>query len=214
MYELGDPFGEAVVETGTNLLISGPPMTGKRGIAIDILATGAKQGEGTIIVTTKEGASQIEDEFFGRLDDEPQLGIIDGVTRQQGMEDPEETNLRRYTSSPVDLTGIGIELSELLEYFHQNQDITANRVLLDSLSTLLMYSNLQTVFRFLHVFTGRIQSANALGLYTIDDSAHDDQTMSTIQQLFDGAIEIRKTDGKPQYRIVGLADIESEWNDL
>ncbi|MFB6186693.1 MAG: recombinase RecA, partial [Halobacteriaceae archaeon] len=149
-----------------------------------------------------------------RVDNEPQLGIIDGVTRQQGMEDPEETNLRRYTSSPVDLTGIGIELSELLEYFHQNQDITANRVLLDSLSTLLMYSNLQTVFRFLHVFTGRIQSANALGLYTIDDSAHDDQTMSTIQQLFDGAIEIREVDGGRQYRIVGLANIESEWEDL
>jgi len=27
-----------------------------------------------------------------------------------------------------------------------------------SLSTLLMYSDLQTVFRFLHVFTGRIRA--------------------------------------------------------
>jgi hypothetical protein len=78
-------------------------------------------------------------------------------------------------------------------------------VLLYSLSTLLMYSNLQTVFRFLHVFTGRIQSADALGVYVIDSTAHDDQTMNTLKQLFDGVIDVEEgDDGEPDLSVDGL----------
>jgi len=64
------------------------------------------------------------------------------------------------------MTGIGIKLSEYLQEFYETRGVTQNRVLLHSVSTLLMYSDLQTVFRFLHVFTGRIQSADALGAST------------------------------------------------
>jgi len=67
-----------------------------------------------------------------------------------------------------------------------------------------MYSNLQTVFRFLHVFTGRVQSADALGVFVIDSTAHDQQTMSTLKQLFDGQIEIREDDGQPELRLKGV----------
>ncbi|GAA0201828.1 hypothetical protein GCM10009000_015020 [Halobacterium noricense] len=81
----------------------------------------------------------------------------------------------------------------------------ANRIAFDSLSTLLMYSNLQTVFRFLHVFTGRVQSAEALGLFIVDSTAHDNQTMSTLRQLFDGEIEVREAEGdESELRVKGV----------
>jgi len=63
-----------------------------------------------------------------------------------------------------------------------------------------MYSDLQTVFRFLHVFTGRIQSVDGLGLYVIDSSAHDDQTMNTLKQLFDGVVRLDE-DGEREIRL-------------
>lgn len=72
--------------------------------------------------------------------------------------------------------------------------------MLHSLSTLLMYADLQTVFRFLHVFTGRIQSVGGLGVFTIDADAHDDRTMNTIKQLFDGIITTHE-DAPPDIRI-------------
>jgi len=40
-----------------------------------------------------------------------------------------------------------------------------------------MYSDLQTVFRFLHVFTGRIQSVNGLGLFQYRLDLDDEQAM-------------------------------------
>ncbi len=68
-----------------------------------------------------------------------------------------------------------------------------------------MYSNLQTVFRFLHVFTGRVQSAEALGLFIVDSTAHDNQTMSTLRQLFDGEIEVREAEGdESELRVKGV----------
>jgi archaellum biogenesis ATPase FlaH len=100
------------------------------------------------------------------------------------------------------MTGIGIKLSEFLQGFYQNQGIERNRVMLHSLSTLLMYADLQTVFRFLHVFTGRIQSVDALGVFAIDDSAHDAQTMNTLKQLFDGIVTTQE-DGPASVRLAG-----------
>ncbi len=56
------------------------------------------------------------------------------------------------------------------------------------------------------MFTGRIQSADALGVYVIDSTAHDTQTMNTLKQLFDGIIEIEESDGdEPEITTAGLS---------
>ena len=52
-----------------------------------------------------------------------------------------------------------------------------------------MYSDLQTVFRFMHVFTSRIENADALGVHVIESTAHDAEALNTLKQLFDGVVE-------------------------
>jgi KaiC/GvpD/RAD55 family RecA-like ATPase len=215
MYDLGAAFSDVDVDPGTNLLIEGPPMSGKRDLGFEILETGAVAGEGSIIVTTKDSADRVLEDFQELVgDSDAMVGVVDCVTKQQGMGNQTESELVRYASSPVDLTGIGIELSELLRALYQQRGVTHNRILLHSLSTLLMYSELQTVFRFLHVFTGRVQSADALGLFVIDSSAHDEQTVSTLKQLFDGIVTVRESeDGDFEARLVGL-DGGTDWRDV
>ena len=211
MYELGAVCPGAEVEPGTNLLVAGPPMTGKRTLALRILAHGSRRGDGSIVVTTKDGGKHVREdlgEMVGRDESGP-LGIVDCVSKQQGITSA-QTNDITYASSPKDMTGVGIQLSEFLEAFYKERGVQRNRILLHSLSTLLMYSNLQTVFRFLHVFTGRVQSADALGVFVIDSTAHDQQTMSTLKQLFDGQIEIREGDRQPELRLKGVGD-DNDW---
>jgi KaiC/GvpD/RAD55 family RecA-like ATPase len=200
MYDLS-PVLDATVDPGTNLLVSGPPLTGKRTLALDSLADGVDDGEGAIVVTTKDSAERVLEDFSSRTpyEDRP-VAVVDTVTRQQGVSDVVEDERVKYTSSPVDMTGIGIKLSEFLQAFHQDRGIERNRIMLHSLSTLLMYSDLQTVFRFLHVFTGRIQSVDALGLFCIDSSAHDEQTLNTLKQLFDGIVTTSE-DAEPTVRL-------------
>ncbi|MFC7137300.1 RAD55 family ATPase [Halobaculum litoreum] len=191
---------EAEIEPGSNVLVTGPPLSGKR-VALDVLAEGTRKGEGAIMVTTKDSADRLLSQFEKRESYEGRpVAVVDTVTRQQGVGDVRDSDRIKYTSSPVDMTGIGIKLSEFLEAFYKDRGIRQNRVMVHSLSTLLMYSDLQTVFRFLHVFTGRIQSVDGLGLYCIDSTAHDDQTMNTLKQLFDGIIETRE-DGEPTVRL-------------
>jgi KaiC/GvpD/RAD55 family RecA-like ATPase len=205
MYELGDVLPGEEFDAGSNVLVSGPPLTGKRELALEILATGSNDGDGAIVVTTKDSADKVLEEY-GQLVpnvEEVQVGVVDCVTQQRGVDSVSDARVK-YASSPVDMTGIGIQLSEFLQEFYETRTITTNRVLLHSISTLLMYSNLETVFRFLHVFTGRIQSANALGVYVIDSTAHEQQTMNTLKQLFDGIVEIEE-EGEPTIRREGLA---------
>ena len=198
MYALGDSLPDEEVPPGTNLLMTGPAMSGKRRLGLEILSVGSNRGEGAIIVSTTDGAERFVEEFgalVSEFDDVP-IGIIDCVTKQQGRSPNADDDRISYISSPVDMTGIGISLSEYLETFHQERMIRDNRVLFHSISTLLMYTDLKTVFRFLHVFTGRIQTADALGVYVIDSQSHDAQTMNTLKQLFDGMIDVPE-DGQP-----------------
>lgn len=215
MYGLGDSCQAVEVEPGTNLLVAGPPMTGKRELALEILTHGSRRGDGSIVVTTKDGGEDVREtlrEMLGRDEGGP-LGIVDCVSKQQGM-NPVQSDDISYASSPNDMTGIGIQLSEFLEGFYKERGVKRNRILLHSLSTLLMYSNLQTVFRFLHVFTGRVQSADALGVFVIDSTAHDQQTMSTLKQLFDGQIEIREADGGgTELRVRGVEQ-NTDWQPM
>ncbi|WP_424015017.1 RAD55 family ATPase [Halorubrum xinjiangense] len=198
MYEL-TPHFDAEVEPGTNILLTGPPLSGKRSIMMDILAAGTDRDEGAIVVTTKDGADRVLRDYDKRTPYEGKpVAVVDCVTRQQGG-DTRESDRIKYTSSPVDMTGIGIKLSEFLQAFG-DRGIERNRVMVHSLSTLLMYSDLQTVFRFLHVFTGRVQSVDGLGLYSIDSTAHDDQAMNTLKQLFDGIVTVPE-DGEPEIRL-------------
>ena len=198
MYEL-TPHFDAEVDPGTNILLTGPPLSGKRSIMMDILAAGTERDEGAIVVTTKDGADRVLRDYEKRIayEGEP-VAVVDCVTRQQGG-DTRESDRIKYASSPVDMTGIGIKLSEFLQAFG-DRGIKQNRVMVHSLSTLLMYSDLQTVFRFLHVFTGRVQSVDGLGLFSIDSTAHDDQAMNTIKQLFDGIVTVPE-DGEPEIRL-------------
>ena len=209
MYDLTDVLPDTEIQPGTNVLIAGAPLAGKRGLAFDVIASGADRGEGAIVVTTNESAERVLSEFGDLVEaDSPtdvDIGVVDCVTKQRGIGSVKEDSRVKYASSPVDMTGIGIKLSEFLQDFYEERGLSRNRILLHSVSTLLMYSDLQTVFRFLHVFTGRVQSADALGLYVIDSTAHDDQTMNTLKQLFDAVIEVEEGDGsEPNVRTTGL----------
>jgi len=191
MYDLGPELDDASAAPGTNVLITGPPLSGKRRLALSILAHGSEHGEGAVVVTTRDSADRVLSDYE-QLVTSPEtvdVGIVDCVTKHQGRS-ARDTDVVRYASSPEDMTGIGIKFSEFVEEFHTERGHDNIRVMVDSLTTLLMYSDVQTVFRFMHVFTSRIENADALGVHVIESTAHDDETLNTLKQLFDGVVEV------------------------
>ena len=209
MYEIDSVLDYDPLTSGTNLLVSGPPISGKRRLALSLVAAGAATGDSAILVSTRDSAGKIArayesvtgDEITGRP-----IGVVDCVTKRHGTAMDDDGRVK-YASSPIDMTGIGISLSEFLEEFHGTRGIERNRVLLHSLSTLLLYSDLQTAFQFLHVFTSRVKDADALGVYVVDSTAHDRQTMNTLKQLFDDMIEVEDPEDGSEDPIVGRATL-------
>lgn len=188
-YTLGGPFGGTDVRPGTNVLVAGPPLTGKRQLARSVLKHGTANGEGAIVITMRDTAERVRasfDDENGHTQD--LVGIIDCVTERVDGPQPER-EMVRYASAPTDMTGIGIKLAEFIEQFQSDQEVYRNRVMVDSITTLLQYSSLQTVFRFLHAVTGRVSEVNAVGVFIIESTVHDEETMSTIRELFDGVVE-------------------------
>ena len=122
-----------------------------------------------------------------------------------------ETENIKFASSPQDLTGIGVRISQFIEDFHLKKKIPKIQLHINSLSTLLMYSNLQTVFRFLHIFTGRIKGAGALGIFILESGMHDDKDINTLKQLFDGIIEIKSENDRNFIRVIGLSQKPTPW---
>lgn len=190
MYELGGRLGERTVEPGTNLLLSGPPLSGTAALGYELLEHGAGRGEASIVIANRESTERIRGShpsLFGR---DASVGIVDCVTKQHGSGTIADTDLVQYASSPEDMTGVGIKSSQLLERFRGERGLERTRLLFVSVSTLLVYSDVRTVFRFLHVLTSRIENADALGLFVVDADSHPDRAMNTISQLFDGLVQI------------------------
>lgn len=201
------------IKKGQNIMLIGPPMSGKEAILYHIMYHGiAKNDNAVIVVTTRESGTHILERFKENKLTLPmsRIGIVDCITKTLGGAATENENIK-IASSPVDLTGIGVKISQFFEEFFMKRNIRKSQLHINSLSTILMYSNIQTVFRFLHVFTGRIKAAGTLGIYVVESGMHDEQAIATLKQLFDGMIEVKSENDKNFIRVVGLSPKPTPW---
>lgn len=200
------------IRKGTNIMLIGPPMSGKDDLLNYMVYNGLKEGNAAVIVATREPGESVLNWFKRYNLDIPmqRIGIVDCVTKTLGTRAIETENIKM-ASSPVDLTGIGVKISQFFEDFWMKKGFRKTRLCINSLSTILMYSNIQTVFRFLHVFTGRVKAAEALGIYVVEGGMHDEQAITTLKQLFDGMIEIKTAEDRNFIRLVGLSSKPTPW---
>lgn len=177
-------------EEGSSLLLSGPSpvVTGR---LYDTIAGGVADGEAAVVISTGDGAGTVirQLERRGGLTEE-RIGIIDAAG-ERGYEGGVTV---RDLGSPGDLTGMSLEFAKLSETLVGAGVDGRIRVGLNSVSTLMMYTDVRTVFRFLHVFTSRIQSAELFGVFAMDPEMHDHQTTSTVRAVFNAEARVSEDD--------------------
>lgn len=195
------------IRPGTTVLVAGPTHAGTRELALRMLA--GADGEGAIVVTTNQRADRVvEDcERAGVSVFDDQAAIIDCVS-----DDEPSVPARLLTvAGPTDLTGIGMRFSDLHRSF-SDSDVDRVRTGLYSVSTLLTFSNLKTVSRFVHTLVGRIDSVDGLGVLVVDPTNHDEREVSTLAQFCAGRIDVRDGDGDgPELRTTGLPGHDRDW---
>lgn len=170
-------------DPGTSVLLTG----GTRAVRdrlLDAVAEGLESGDAVILIAADASAGSVLDGLHDRDALVPErLGVVD-VTGEGGPTEAHGVEVRQL-GSPADLTGMSLEFAKLVDGFGGDGGPDGVRVALGSVSTLLMYADLQTTFRFLHVFTSRIRSAGLFGLFALDPEMHEDTTTNTIRAIFD-----------------------------
>ena len=187
---------------GTNVLVSGPVMTGKQRLLLRLLTGGTPAERGTVVTTTRASTDAIARTFqtiAGEVPDD--LFAVVDCTGTSGGTHTRRTPNRRYVSSPGDLTGVAIGLTEFMRRFYHRGDEA--RVGVHSLSTMLMYTEFRRLFQFVHVVTGRVDSSGFVGAFAVDSSAIESRQLNMLLQLFDSVVETRDGEDAVEYRVRG-----------
>ena len=95
--------------------------------------------------------------------------------------------------TPDDLTGISIAVDRLLSTWDTQGSSTV--VCIDSLTTLLQYTDTRQGYRFLHHLLPTLTAGGATVHAHIDPGAHDTATLATIESLFEAVVS-RGEDGE------------------
>jgi|APHM01.1.fsa_nt_gi RecA-superfamily ATPases implicated in signal transduction len=200
-------------DPGTNVLVSGPPLIGKYDLMLQTLARGTDRDEASVIVATRDDEEAVIDDYERVASgfDRSRLGIVECISGQRGgaTEHEGETLVRR-ASSPADLTGLGIGASELMSDLHDD-GAAGIRLGVDSLSTLLLYTEFDRLARFLHVLSGRVDRAGGIGLFVINPGTIDAAQFDQLKTLFDGLVELRERNERREIRVRGLPGVENGW---
>ena len=193
---------------GTNVALVGPSMSGKRELALRLLATGYETGNGILCVTT-ENAAQTSEDLERHLSALERAHI--GIINCSGSDTQMIQEMTEHVSSPGDLTGISIGMARLFRQFN-DRGISDIRYGLISVSTLLQYLRSEKVFKFLHIYTNRVSETEGFGIYTLNNDSHDPQVVNTISGQFDGIIELRETErGERECRVRGFGRSPTPW---
>jgi hypothetical protein len=203
----------SALHPGSTILVTSADGSNPADIVSDALLDGIHAGDGAIAVTTDgdgtDWAADIHTATGGFRDHS--VGVID-CQGDSGREDTQLENGAVHCSvpGPTDLTGIGIGVTDCFTHFEE-MNIDGARLGLVSLSTVLSATDRKTTFKFCHVLASRLESAGFLGVFSIDSSAHSEQTLQVVKQAFDGEIELRDDGGTREARVRGFGGSAPAW---
>jgi KaiC/GvpD/RAD55 family RecA-like ATPase len=183
-----------------NFLITGAPLSPKKEVGLILLNGGLERNEAAIYISTSNTAEEVRSHwaeygFQQRWEDEGRVKFVDCYSKMLNATVPDTQSIRRVPSI-LDYTKLSVAVNEFCSnYYVQNINV---RIMLDSLSSFLIYSSLQTVMRFLHIFLGQLRKQNVLGFLLLEEGAHDPVTFNQLKTFSNGAIRINEENGMLQ----------------
>jgi len=166
------------------VLVSGVPGAGKTMLLIKIM----RDFNNVIWVTTMRSARALRE--FLRSDE---IWIVDTHTWAPVKFHPRDVVI----GNPLNLNEVNLGIGRILDVIDGK-----TLVILDSLSGLLLYHNLQRVVHFLRGALVKLEEKEASSLFTLVKNAHDTQTENSLYAMFPNVIELIRGEEKRYVRVV------------
>lgn len=184
--DLGEAVGDA-----SNVLLLAPTFAPGREKWCTALLDHAADESGAVLYVGDVVPGDVVDSWRGRESSPERLVLVVlGDTRSSG-ETPAtiggtEVGIRT-VETPGNLTKIGVELNEVLtDSAEQGLDVT---VCFDSLTPLIKYSDVEKVYRFLHVLSSQVKATGAQAHYHLDPGAHDETDVNLLVTMVDAVVK-------------------------
>ncbi len=142
-----------------------------------------KQGQAGIFVSVNKPAVNIIAGSPAKAFAQKSVEFVDCVSRISGTRESESPKIH-YLESPQQL----VELSELLTQMVASGE--ARFLVLDSLSTLLIYNKPESIEKFVHTLSTRVRAQNVLGIFLIVKTEQNRDAVRVLSQFCDAVIEI------------------------
>ena len=169
------------------IIVYGPPGPEKSVLAQQFLYGGLSGGEPGIYVTTDHSPQELRDVMKSRgwgVEEAEKKRLLKFVDCYSWTVHEKDRSLSVTTiPTPSALSDISISISSLLK--------PNSRVILDSLSTLLLYNESKPVFRFLQVLGSKVKSSSSTIMVLLEEGMHDEEVKVSIEHLTDGTIHMK-----------------------
>jgi KaiC/GvpD/RAD55 family RecA-like ATPase len=196
---------------GTNVLIYGPPFTGKEVLVNAFIAEGLKMGIPAIWVITEKSPKEIRDEMmyilsgYEEYEKKGLVRYVDSYSRSMGDETQDEYT--DFVESPTDYEAIQKAVEGAAQKFKESNQYY--RLAFRSISTMIAYLDPNTAFRFLSPIAGRRKRDRAVAMYTIEKGVHGEQEIQMLGSLMDGMIEFKVENLNTFLAVRGISDVQS-----
>jgi hypothetical protein len=225
---LADVLPPERLRPGQSVLVAGPSMVGKDRVAYALLGDAPATDGESVCVSTSDPASYVRERYRTLAGaDAADLRVVE-TTGAPGRGSTEASGRDRdgagagddagtwHVSSPGDLTGIGVAVSKAVSDVPDAR-LRRSRFLLDNLSTLLLYADAGTVYRFVHTLLGRVKGVDGHAIGVLHTDALEGGTEERLVGLFDAVVDVRtRGGGATEVRVRGLDGVEgpTRWRRL
>ncbi len=188
------------------LLLFGPSFQGKEALARQALLANMHLGIPAVMILTNASSQDVRMELaradpnFPQYEQDGLCWFVDAYSRQVGLKD--NSRNVEHVDSPVDTNGLSLALNRI--HSQVIKKAPQHLMVVDSASTLVLYSNAQATFRFLQVLIGRSRQAGAVSMVLLDQGMHSDAEVQMFKHLVDGCIELRTSNERTQLAVEGL----------
>ncbi len=183
---LDDVLSGGFPENASVLLI-GPPGVGKTTFLNQFVYKGLQEGEKALYITLDSPPEEVKETaaYFGWDFDEfgDNIVFIDGYSWREGG----DVDSRFAIEGPGDLDQMNITLADAMQELGKGR----KRVVLDSVSTLVLYTNPSSAVKFLQVVGAKSKASNSNLLMSLEEGVHDEKTISTLNYVADGLLRMK-----------------------
>jgi len=208
-----DDLLEGGFPKGSTVILIGEPGSGKSIFCNQFMQEGLATDQGGLFIALDDAPDDVVDtatDVGWTFKESANFAFMDAYSWRLGEDDAAS---KYAIQGPSDLNEINMTLTDALRDI--GTDIE-KRIVIDSVSTLVLYTDVSSAVKFLQVVSAKAKASNGVLLMTIEEGVHDEKEISTLNYVADGVIKLKQEGEKRMISVSRMAKTEHsrDWHEF